>query len=682
LSLLKPSRWLDLLLLTILLLLALGYFLQTELRLTGGRLGVPLDDAWIHYQFARNLAQGNGFSYNPGEPMPGSTAPLWTLLLAVVGLFTEDFLIPSLVLSAFFLAITVYLTYGFTLELAGERWVALLAAVGVILCGRLLWAGLAAMETTAFAATSLAAVWLYHRQGMRPLPALLFALGGQLRPEGHALFALAVADSLWAFVRLKERRPWLDVFRTAARQLLPALLIYALIAAPYTLFSLAVTGHPLPNTFYAKAGSRYFFSLSTLFRTIAYHAQDNYFAILLIPFGLLPAVRRSRLLAFWFIGLPLFTAIVIDFIWHHGRYTLPLVPFQMIVAAMGAQWLSNVLRIPYSVEERELALALRGHLGLARAGTLGTQGNSRTSRFTFHASRSTLYALRSTLFLLILLAAAYRLPYWSGMLGYNSNEILEIDVALGHWLAENTPADALIAVDDIGAITFIAQRPILDLNGLVSPEMWPIIRGEGEGRPRNEATTRLLSTIQPDYLAVFPVWHWEVATNPLVATPLQRFWVATHSIIGEQEAIVYDMTWPYLATANPQVSQPAAFGEAIQLLGYDLTLPTEPAEPLSLTLYWQSLAPIGEGYDVFVHVIGEDGTIVAQADQQPVAGLAPTHRWQPGDIIRDPYTLPLPADLPAGSYRLQIGLYLRDTGARLPTGTPDNTVLLTTFDRP
>lgn len=61
--------------LTVLLLLLLGVFLQTELRLTGGRLGVPLDDAWIHYQFARNLAQGDGFSYNPGEPTPGSTPP-------------------------------------------------------------------------------------------------------------------------------------------------------------------------------------------------------------------------------------------------------------------------------------------------------------------------------------------------------------------------------------------------------------------------------------------------------------------------------------------------------------------------------------------------------------------------------------------------------------------------------
>ena len=44
----------------------------------------PLDDSWIHLHFARNLAEGRGFSYNPGVPVSGSTAPLWTLVLGGV----------------------------------------------------------------------------------------------------------------------------------------------------------------------------------------------------------------------------------------------------------------------------------------------------------------------------------------------------------------------------------------------------------------------------------------------------------------------------------------------------------------------------------------------------------------------------------------------------------------------
>jgi arabinofuranosyltransferase len=626
--------------LTLLLLVLLGVFLGTELRLTGGRLGVPLDDAWIHYQFARNLVEGNGFSFNPGEPTPGSTAPLWTLILAATGLFTSDYLVPSLVLSVFFLLIVTWLTYGFTLKIAGENgtfW-AFMAGLGVILTGRMLWAGLAGMETTAFAAVSLAAVWSYHRHGLRPLSALLFALGGQLRPEGHALFALAVGLTIWTN-RHTLRKTW--------PTLPTAVLIYGLIAAPYALFSLFTTGRPLPNTFYAKAGSEHLFSWRALTETVAYHWQDNPVAFLLIPFGLIVAAKRSRLLMAWLVALPLLTAIIVDFIWHHGRYTLPLVPFQMIAAALGAAWLAQ----SRFVRSQRLPPAIQR-------------------------------AVPAILMLLVILGGAWRLSYWAGMLGYNSNEILEIDGALGHWLVENTPPDALIAVDDIGAITFISQRRILDLYGLVSPEMWPVIRGEAEGRPRNEATVRLLSSIQPDYLAIFPVWHWEIATNPVVAAPRQRFWVETHSIIGEQEAIVYEMSWPYQPEVTPQVSQAVGFGESIQLLGYDFAPPATLDQPAVLALYWQSLALVTERYDVFVHLLDESGSIVAQEDQEPVAGMAPTHRWQPGDIIRDPYTIFLPADLLPGPYRVSIGMYLRTSGARLPvddTNAADNALYLTSF---
>lgn len=643
-----PSHKVNLALLAVLLLIVLGYFLRTELALTDGRLGVPLDDSWIHYHFARNLAGGSGFSYNPGVPTPGSTAPLWTVILAAVGLFTSDFIIPSFVLSALFLLAAVWLSYGLTADLIGDggRFWPLLAGLAVLLTGRLLWAGLAGMETTAFAALSLAAVWHYHRRGMGPLSAVLFALAGQLRPEGHALFALAMAASvLPSRLPGNWKRPQIN-----KRSLLLSVLIYAAVAAPYTLFSLSTTGKPLPNTFYAKAGTEHLFSFRALKETLAYHWQDNPVAFVLIPVGLIVIARRNRLIAAWLVGLPLLTAVIIDTIWHHGRYTLPLIPFQMIVAVLGARWLvQKLLELPFLQAERKLWEKV----------------------------------LAVIVALLIIWSGVAGLPAWAGMLGQNTKEILEIDIALAHWLAENTPPDALIAVDDIGAIAFISERPIFDLLGLVSPEMWPINHTEPEGRPRNEATTRLLSTIEPDYLAIFPTWHWEIATNPVTAEPVQRFWTETRTIIGNQEAIVYRPTWPYLEQASPQTGRVVKLGEGIQLIGYDFTPPASAVEPLLLTLYWESLAPVSEGYDVFVHVVNESGQIVAQADQQPVASLAPTHRWQPGDIIRDPYEIFLPADLPDGAYRLNFGMYLKATGLRLPSNDPDavdNITPLTSFN--
>src|SRR5438046_9867472 len=63
---------------------ALGLFLLRQWQIAGtwGFSSFPLDDSWIHLHFARNLAEGHGFAYNPGVPVAGSTAPLWTLVLA------------------------------------------------------------------------------------------------------------------------------------------------------------------------------------------------------------------------------------------------------------------------------------------------------------------------------------------------------------------------------------------------------------------------------------------------------------------------------------------------------------------------------------------------------------------------------------------------------------------------
>src|SRR5207302_4729112 len=41
-----------------------------------------IDDAYITFRYARNLAEGLGLVYNPGEWVLGTTAPLWAIVLA------------------------------------------------------------------------------------------------------------------------------------------------------------------------------------------------------------------------------------------------------------------------------------------------------------------------------------------------------------------------------------------------------------------------------------------------------------------------------------------------------------------------------------------------------------------------------------------------------------------------
>ncbi|MFO7635248.1 MAG: hypothetical protein R6W76_22070 [Caldilinea sp.] len=100
---------------------------------------------------------------------------------------------------------------------------------------------------------------------------------------------------------------------------------------------------------------------------------------------------------------------------------------------------------------------------------------------------------------------------------------------------------------------------------------------------------------------------------------------------------------------------------------------------LPLVLYWQTPAAIDGSYTVFTQLFAPDGQMVAQQDNLPVNGLAPTDTWTPGAPVRDAYALAIPANAPVGLYELHIGLY-NDAGRQvvdLPDGASDDHVTVT-----
>jgi hypothetical protein len=99
-------------------------------------------------------------------------------------------------------------------------------------------------------------------------------------------------------------------------------------------------------------------------------------------------------------------------------------------------------------------------------------------------------------------------------------------------------------------------------------------------------------------------------------------------------------------------------GDSIVLLGYvPSTNDIRAGDALLLTFFWQSLVKPSRDYTVFVHLLDTDGKLRAQLDVQPRGGTYPTSLWDAGEILRDDYSLNLPADLAPGLYRLEIGLY-------------------------
>ena len=115
--------------------------------------------------------------------------------------------------------------------------------------------------------------------------------------------------------------------------------------------------------------------------------------------------------------------------------------------------------------------------------------------------------------------------------------------------------------------------------------------------------------------------------------------------------------------------QSARFGDVAQMRGYQLA--TEPGE-LTLRLYWQAQTPDQIDYIVFVHLLDQMGQLVMGQDNQPVNGGYPTGIWDPGEVIPDEYKFDT-SDLPPGKYQLEIGMYVLETGERLPVYMPDGT---------
>jgi 4-amino-4-deoxy-L-arabinose transferase-like glycosyltransferase len=132
---------------------------------------------------------------------------------------------------------------------------------------------------------------------------------------------------------------------------------------------------------------------------------------------------------------------------------------------------------------------------------------------------------------------------------------------------------------------------------------------------------------------------------------------------------------PQMAASHPV---DAVFGGQIGLVHYELgQLAARPTDPgwgevvayagqiLPLTLYWQAVGVVSANYTVFVHLLGPDGQRYAQADGPPLQGLQPMTHWVAGEFLPDRWTLNLPADLPPGRYRLDVGLYESEGSDRL-----------------
>jgi hypothetical protein len=108
-----------------------------------------------------------------------------------------------------------------------------------------------------------------------------------------------------------------------------------------------------------------------------------------------------------------------------------------------------------------------------------------------------------------------------------------MQVHLGHWISDHTPPHATLAVNDIGAIAYFSRRQVIDLMGLVTPDILPFRR---EGEP---GVMEFVAARCPDFLIIFPTWFPRMAARQDLFVPIHRVRLERVEVSGGPEMVVY-----------------------------------------------------------------------------------------------------------------------------------------------
>ena len=145
--------------------------------------------------------------------------------------------------------------------------------------------------------------------------------------------------------------------------------------------------------------------------------------------------------------------------------------------------------------------------------------------------------LRGAAWSLLLVGLAVRLPARATAYAWGVQNINAMQVELGRWVAAHTPPDTLVALNDLGALSYFGERRVIDLVGLATPEILPY-RRQGEA-----GVLRYLGRRCPEYLVVFPAWFPELTARTDLFRPVTGVTLAHNVVSGAATMAVYETAW-------------------------------------------------------------------------------------------------------------------------------------------
>ena len=276
------------------------------------------DDAFISFRYTRNLLEGHGLVFNPGEYVEGYTNFLWILELAAIwGIFgvRPEHAAPWLSVAYTIGTVAAMLWWVVRLPALRNRGLVGWMALG-LLCSSATFAvwtsggGLETRQFTFFITAAVVCLCLYRDRRWGLLAASLSLAAAELtRPEG--LLLAACCFGWFAVQRLVRER---KISAPLIRDMILLVAPFAALVAAHYLFRYAYYGEWLPNTYYAKhvrpwyeSGFRYL--LSAALETGLY---------ILLPLAFL--ALRSR----WQMHRDVIYALALLCVAAHMAYLLPI----------------------------------------------------------------------------------------------------------------------------------------------------------------------------------------------------------------------------------------------------------------------------------------------------------------------------------------------------------------------
>jgi len=395
---------------------ASGVFLWSNTR-------YDIDDAPITYRYAENIAAGNGFVYNIGERILGTSTPLYTLILATLRCLGISIPLASNVLNFLASVAVVAVTMALVRQLGASFWTALLAGAILLVQGAFLRYSMAGMETPVYTLLIVSSLLAFAEERTM-CSAVLAALASLMRLDGLGVVVAILLSCLIQQRHLPLRE----------------MAVIALILSPWVFFASIYFGSPIPLSMLAKQqhlqaaqASRFWLWEHLFIRPLRGHMYLLPFMVFGVAWSFHKRSEFPKWLALMsWLGVYLIEYTLVGIVFYEW-YLMPVYPALACFAAIGFIAILTVM--------------------------------NKNGRWT-PLMRVSVAILVLTALIFPYVRHAYRhtAGYKEYLLSLEGSRVLA-----GTWLREHTSPESKIKTGAIGHVGYVSNRYVIDSAGLVTP---------------------------------------------------------------------------------------------------------------------------------------------------------------------------------------------------------------------